>query len=126
MAPVPEKPLHGCLAKNHLVLFLQAILSQQIKWDHNSDELMSAPTGASHKELHESLKYGLNFHVLSYSALLYDPEGVKALSLSDNLDAARARADAETDIMNLVLAVMPKIQASPSVSHAEQVPPRGP
>ncbi len=97
LASVPNKPLIGLATKNHLVLGLQAILSNNVRWDDAPTTTMSAPAqeGDRHQELHESLAEGIYVEVLSADAWEESPDVLRKLMESDNLDSQTCLADHE-------------------------------
>ena len=117
LAQVPEKRLYGCLAKNHLVLFLQALKNGKIRWDHDPSRPMAMVR--PDQELKNALDLGLDMWIIGWEAQDEDPEGIKALVASDNLEAARAKADSEVDIMSILQLNMSKLSGTTAHTEAE-------
>ena len=99
LAPHPQAALSGVLAKSHLTLGLQALLHGSVSWDHDGTRMTVPPLSADLRELHETLKEGIWMECLAYDAVNDDEEAVRFLSLSDNLDQAKAMPEHEIEFL---------------------------
>ena len=117
LAPVPVKRLFGCLAKNHLVLFLQALAHGKIRWGYDQSRLITMVK--EDEALKRALDLGLDMWVLKWEAARDDPEGVQALIASDNLEALRSKADSEIDMLTLLHHNMEKLRGPISQTETE-------
>ena len=99
LAPHPQAALSGVLAKSHLTLGLQALLHGSVSWDHDGTRMTVPPLSADQRELHETLKEGIWMECLAYDAVNDDEEAVRFLSLSDNLDQAKAMPEHEIEFL---------------------------
>lgn len=96
LAPVPDTPLFGSFAKTHLLSFLQALKTRQVRWDKGGDLML--PDEAQ-EELMEHLAHGMFYEVLSWQVCERHPDALKSLIASDNFDAGFSLGQTEMHLL---------------------------
>ena len=87
------------LWKNHLVLGLQALKRESVRWDPDDSRINIPPMTPNTQELHETLELGLWVERSSYAAITEDEEAVRYLCISNIFDQTKAMPGHEAEYL---------------------------
>ena len=110
LPPPSGRELYGVLVHQHLIYGAKCLKHGGILWDSSPTERMTVPAGEKHEALREHLDQGFYVQLLDHKALLEDPEGLKAIVQSFNLDQALAMADHEVSLLHQLVSLVRTIQ----------------
>jgi len=94
-----DQKLFSVISKNHLICGLQCLKFGGIRWDDTNEVMTPPPPSDGNEQLHKALQKGVWVEVLSSAAIKEDPEGVKALIDSENLDQAHSLPEHEIELL---------------------------